>query len=295
MSRKLAIAVFVAVYLALLPGAALGAPPSQGSAGAAGIGDPYFPRDGNGGYDVSHYDLEYVRPGHRQARRRRDDHRARRPRTCRSSTSTSWASRCGRSRSTARRPTTKRKGQELTVKPGRAARTARPSPSSPGTTASRRRSRNSGCPGSSTPTTARSSSASRMSPRPGSRPTTIRGTRRPSRSRSPSRPASRRSPTASSSSNDQRAAGRPGRGTPWSRWRLPRVHGDRPVRHPRLRAGRDQVLGRASTRRSWPTGAAVTPEAGDAFLYSQVGRAGLQAADPRRSTSRRAARRCPSR
>jgi hypothetical protein len=25
--------------------------------GAAGIGDPYFPKDGNGGYDVSHYDL----------------------------------------------------------------------------------------------------------------------------------------------------------------------------------------------------------------------------------------------
>ena len=26
--------------------------------GAAGIGDPYFPLDGNGGYDVRHYDLE---------------------------------------------------------------------------------------------------------------------------------------------------------------------------------------------------------------------------------------------
>ncbi|MFC7592657.1 hypothetical protein ACFQYP_59770 [Nonomuraea antimicrobica] len=27
------------------------------NAGAPGIGDPDFPRDGNGGYDVSHYDL----------------------------------------------------------------------------------------------------------------------------------------------------------------------------------------------------------------------------------------------
>ncbi len=26
--------------------------------GAAGIGDPYFPMDGNGGYDVKAYDLE---------------------------------------------------------------------------------------------------------------------------------------------------------------------------------------------------------------------------------------------
>ena len=26
--------------------------------GAPGIGDPYFPLDGNGGYDVRHYDLD---------------------------------------------------------------------------------------------------------------------------------------------------------------------------------------------------------------------------------------------
>ena len=29
------------------------------SPGAPGIGDPYFPLDGNGGYDVSHYDLNF--------------------------------------------------------------------------------------------------------------------------------------------------------------------------------------------------------------------------------------------
>ena len=33
------------------------APPSQFPAGSSGLGDPYFPLDGNGGYDVQHYDL----------------------------------------------------------------------------------------------------------------------------------------------------------------------------------------------------------------------------------------------
>src|SRR3546814_8508160 len=31
-----------------------------GSPGAAGVGDPYFPELGNGGYDVISYDLELV-------------------------------------------------------------------------------------------------------------------------------------------------------------------------------------------------------------------------------------------
>jgi aminopeptidase N len=29
------------------------------SPGASGIGDPYFPLEGNGGYDVQHYDLRF--------------------------------------------------------------------------------------------------------------------------------------------------------------------------------------------------------------------------------------------
>jgi Peptidase family M1 domain/Peptidase M1 N-terminal domain len=58
MSRKVVLIVAVmALYLASLPGAALGAPPT-GSPGAAGIGDPYYPLDGNGGYDVQHYGLK---------------------------------------------------------------------------------------------------------------------------------------------------------------------------------------------------------------------------------------------
>jgi aminopeptidase N len=45
-------------------GAATAAPPSF-TAGSAGLGDPFFPLAGNGGYDVQHYslDLDYQREG----------------------------------------------------------------------------------------------------------------------------------------------------------------------------------------------------------------------------------------
>jgi hypothetical protein len=42
----------------LPPAVAQAAPSTPARAGAAGIGDPYFPLDGNGGYDVRHYDLD---------------------------------------------------------------------------------------------------------------------------------------------------------------------------------------------------------------------------------------------
>lgn len=60
------VAVLVLVLAAALAGVPLGSGPAaargqeqggSGSAGAAGIGDPYFPRDGNGGYDVAHYSV----------------------------------------------------------------------------------------------------------------------------------------------------------------------------------------------------------------------------------------------
>jgi aminopeptidase N len=41
----------------LTPATAQAAPASAAYPGAAGAGDPYFPRQGNGGYDVGHYDL----------------------------------------------------------------------------------------------------------------------------------------------------------------------------------------------------------------------------------------------
>ena len=48
--------------------------------GAPGIGDPYFPLDGNGGYDVEHYDLDLtVRPRDRRPDRGRHHPRRRHP------------------------------------------------------------------------------------------------------------------------------------------------------------------------------------------------------------------------
>jgi ABC-type sugar transport system substrate-binding protein len=55
MSRRLArLALALMLALAAAPGAAMagGGHPSFGP-GRPGIGDPYFPLDGNGGYDVA--------------------------------------------------------------------------------------------------------------------------------------------------------------------------------------------------------------------------------------------------
>jgi aminopeptidase N len=57
--------------LAIALGVAMGAPASAQAlvAGSAGLGDPYLPLAGNGGYDVRHYslDLDYQRAGNRLA------------------------------------------------------------------------------------------------------------------------------------------------------------------------------------------------------------------------------------
>ncbi|MFE6185035.1 M1 family metallopeptidase [Streptomyces sp. NPDC056465] len=50
-------AVLLPAVLALVAGCAPGLGGSIGTPGAAGVRDPYFPRLGNGGYDVTHYDL----------------------------------------------------------------------------------------------------------------------------------------------------------------------------------------------------------------------------------------------
>ncbi|CAL9589611.1 hypothetical protein SUDANB120_05218 [Streptomyces sp. enrichment culture] len=53
MHRKvIAPSVLAASLLLVIPASAAGS-----AAGAPGIGDPYYPASGNGGYDVSHYDL----------------------------------------------------------------------------------------------------------------------------------------------------------------------------------------------------------------------------------------------
>jgi hypothetical protein len=64
MPRRLAIAFVVAASLALAPASAVAAgvgwsPSSPLTPGAPGIGDPYFPLDGNGGYDVQRYLLSF--------------------------------------------------------------------------------------------------------------------------------------------------------------------------------------------------------------------------------------------
>jgi aminopeptidase N len=62
MSRKLTILTATTVVLVGLTTDTARADERQGAAtgspGAPGIGDPYFPLDGNGGYDVGHYDLD---------------------------------------------------------------------------------------------------------------------------------------------------------------------------------------------------------------------------------------------
>ena len=61
MSRKIPVLTAATLILVGLPtGSARaddGVGESAGVPGAPGIGDPYYPLDGNGGYDVAHYDL----------------------------------------------------------------------------------------------------------------------------------------------------------------------------------------------------------------------------------------------
>jgi aminopeptidase N len=56
--RHLTLLPVTALAVALVPGTALAAPGDEPSPGAPGIGDPYYPLDGNGGYDVGHYGLD---------------------------------------------------------------------------------------------------------------------------------------------------------------------------------------------------------------------------------------------
>jgi aminopeptidase N len=57
MSRTLTVLAATTLLVGLSPGVAA-ADGGGGRPGAPGIGDPYFPLDGNGGYDVGHYDLD---------------------------------------------------------------------------------------------------------------------------------------------------------------------------------------------------------------------------------------------
>ena len=58
--RKVFVILLASLLIALVgaAGPAAADPRQAPSPGAPGIGDPYFPTDGNGGYDVAHYDLD---------------------------------------------------------------------------------------------------------------------------------------------------------------------------------------------------------------------------------------------
>lgn len=58
LSVAAAAAAAVAMALALSPAPVAATASADGSPGAPGVGDPYFPLDGNGGYAVSHYDID---------------------------------------------------------------------------------------------------------------------------------------------------------------------------------------------------------------------------------------------
>ena len=59
MTRRSRLAGVAAIALVLLLPAQVAAGHPRFSPGAPGAGDPYFPLDGNGGYDVTHYDLAF--------------------------------------------------------------------------------------------------------------------------------------------------------------------------------------------------------------------------------------------
>ena len=255
MVRKALCAIWLSVGLTLTIGAtaAVAKDAHDFTPGAPGVGDPYFPLDGNGGYDVAPLrPRRRLRPGDRRADRRRDDHGAGdagpvalqpRPRRAR---------RSARSTSTGAPATWRRDGGELTVTPRRGpARAA---------AASRRSSRYDGVPETIVDRVGVSGlhphrrrrarrRRSRTSPRPGSRSTTTRSTRRPTRSRSPCPTGLEAVANGVLVGTAHRAtAGRRGPGTRASRWRsylATATIGEFDLR--RLPARTASVLGRAST------------------------------------------------
>jgi opacity protein-like surface antigen len=59
MHRPICRLLILAAACVALTAPAAGAQTTVYSPGAVGIGDPYFPFEGNGGYDAQHYDLSF--------------------------------------------------------------------------------------------------------------------------------------------------------------------------------------------------------------------------------------------
>jgi hypothetical protein len=57
MRRTFVVAAVLTTCMAALPATALGHTIKTFGPGSPGLGDPYYPLAGNGGYDARHYDL----------------------------------------------------------------------------------------------------------------------------------------------------------------------------------------------------------------------------------------------
>ena len=195
MVRRLALVVSIALCALVLPGAA---PPTVFTPGAPGVGDPYYPLDGNGGYDVRHYDLDLTYDPETDELSGTATIEARATQNLSAfnldfigltvdsvavdGASAAWT----------------RDGQELTIAPTAGIKNKAAFTVAIAYHGVPEALPELGGPGSSTPTTARSSWASPMAPPRGSRPMTIPPTRRRSRSTGRCPRGSRSSPTASS-------------------------------------------------------------------------------------------------
>ncbi len=203
MGRRLVVAMLTVVLVTTVAGTA-GAdrpprPTPTPTPGAAGVGDPYFPLDGNGGYDVDNYDLAIRYDPATDVLQGMATIRAQATQEL-SPFNLDLVGLTVRS--------VKVNGTPATFQPqrrradrrrrGAACATAPASGSWCATTASRRRSkiRARASPASSTPTTARSSSGSPTWPRRGTRSTITQRCGVVLVRRSPCRPGSRPSPTA---------------------------------------------------------------------------------------------------
>ena len=218
--RKTIIAATTAAILGLVPLAATYAASPPPSPGSAGIGDPYFPQDGNGGYDVSHYAISI---GYSPSSRSLTGHTVVQA-LAKQSLSRFDLDLVGLTLDSLRvngQPATwSRTEHELRVVPKHALQKG-----STFTVDARYHGKPLlleetalGAGGWFNTPDGAVVVGQPPSPRPGSRSTTTRSTRRPTRSTSPSRRASRPCPTGGSRGCTRKVATRPGSGGWTSRW-----------------------------------------------------------------------------
>ena len=301
MIRRFAALAAVFTCVVAWPASALAGGPSpikQFGPGAPGIGDPYFPLDGNGGYDVQHYvlDLAYD-PATDVLTGVGDDHGAGPRRTCRSfNLDLDGLTRPvdqGQRRAGA---TWSRDGGELTVTPGDGpARSTGASPRSCATTA---------CPSRSATRARRLGlhphrrrrarrRRSRTWPPPGSRSTTTRPTRRRTRS-------AITVPDGPRGGRQRRARGAAAPSDGWTTWTwdaqepMASYLATATIGEFDLRAYREDGIAYWDAIDPDLFDADRAPRTGEQFALSQVGRPVVQAAGPHDQRARRRRASCRS-